>query len=94
MAKEIKGIVHKNPLMLDSCCMFTVEQEEETYLVVSTDLQACKDNIFVEQGQQICIKGSSIEDMNFKGVVFTEQAKIKVSRNGIGAKAAIAENTN
>lgn len=60
--------------------MFAVEQKEDTYLVVSTARQAGKDNIFVEQGQEICIRGSTIEDNNFKGVIVTEQAEIKVGK--------------
>lgn len=83
MAKEIRGTVQQNPIMLEQCCIFAVEQKEGSYLVVSTDLQASKDNIFVEQGQEICIKGSGIENLNFKGVVVTEQAEIKISREAV-----------
>ena len=86
MAKEIRGTVQQNPIMLEQCCIFAVEQKEGSYLVVSTDLQASKDNIFVEQGQEIRIQGSGIEDMNFKGVVVTQQAKIEISRDAVGEK--------
>ena len=80
MRKEIRGVVQNNPILLEQCCMFAVEQKEDTYLVVSTARQAGKDNIFVEQGQEICIRGSTIEDNNFKGVIVTEQAEIKVGK--------------
>ena len=80
MRKEIRGFVQNNPILLEQCCMFAVEQKEDTYLVVSTARQAGKDNIFVEQGQEICIRGSTIEDNNFKGVIVTEQAEIKVGK--------------
>ena len=80
MRKEIRGVVQNNPILLEQCCMFAVEQKEHTYLVVSTARQAGKDNIFVEQGQEICIRGSTIEDNNFKGVIVTEQAEIKVGK--------------
>lgn len=80
MRKEIRGLVQNNPILLEQCCMFAVEQKEDTYLVVSTARQAGKDNIFVEQGQEICIRGSTIEDNNFKGVIVTEQAEIKVGK--------------
>ena len=86
MAKEIRGTVWQNPIMLEQCCLFAVKQKEGSYLVVSTDLQASKDNIFVEQGQEIRIQGSSIEDMNFKGVVVTQQAKIEISRDAVVEK--------
>jgi len=78
MAKEIKGIVRQNPIMLPQCCLFVVEQDDGFYLIVSTDVQAAKDNIFVEQGQEICINGSGIEGMDLKGVLITEQAKINL----------------
>lgn len=83
MAKEIKGIVRQNPIMLPRCCLFVVEQEDGFYLIVSTDIQAAKDNIFVEQGQEICINGSGIEGMNLKGVLFTEQAKINLKKTAV-----------
>lgn len=87
MAKEIQGIVQRNPIMLEQCCLFAVEQKEGSYLVVSTDTQASKDNIFVEQGQKIYIKGSGIDDVNFKGVVVTEKAKVKImDKEGNGIK--------
>lgn len=83
MAREIQGIVQKNPIMLERCCLFALEQEEGSYLIVSTDLQACKDNIFVKQGQEVTIRGSGIEDMKFKGVLITEQAKIRISKEAV-----------
>ncbi len=67
--------------MLENCCIFAVEEEGGFYLVISTDRQAAKDNIFVEQGQEISIRGSAIKDINFKGVVITEQAKIKICKD-------------
>jgi hypothetical protein len=45
-------------------------------MVVSTQMQACKDNIFVEQGQDIAIEGSAVTDLDLKGVIVTEKAKI------------------
>lgn len=82
MAREIQGIVQRNPVILDKCCIFAVEQKEGSYLVLSTESQADKDSIFVEQGQEISIKGSIFEDKSFKGVLLTEQAKIKIHREG------------
>lgn len=79
MSKEIRGIVEKNPTLLDRCCMFVVKQNEEAYLIVSTDRQASKDNIFVEQGQEIQIRGSCTEYKNFKGIILTEHAEIKIN---------------
>lgn len=84
MVKEIKGIVKENPVMLERCCVFAVEQKNASYLVVSTEWQAGMDNIFVEQGQEISIRGSTIEDSTFKGVVLTEEAKIKIKEEKEG----------
>ena len=80
MTEVIKGIVKKNPIALEQCCLFALEQEEGTYLVVSTDRQAGKDNIFVEKGQEMIVQGSVLEDAGFKGVLFTQDAKIKVNK--------------
>ena len=78
MAKKVRGIVLQNPIVLERCCLFTVKQGDNTFLILSTDRQATKDNIFVEQGQEICILGSGIEDVNVKGVIVTEQAHIRI----------------
>lgn len=81
MVKEIRGIVQKNPVLLEQCCVFAVEQENGAYLVVSTERQAGKDNIFVEQGQEICIRGSLVDADSIKGILLTENAKIVLNRS-------------
>lgn len=78
MTEEIKGIVQENPVTLEQCCLFRLEHEEGSYLVISTDRQASKDSIFVAKGQEMVIKGSVMEDTKFKGVLITEQARIKI----------------
>ena len=78
MEKKIRGIVLQNPIALEKCCLFAVEQNENIYLILSTDTQATKDNIFVEQGQEICISGNGIEDVDMKGIIITEQAHISI----------------
>lgn len=78
--KQLRGIVQQNPVALEQCCIFAVEQGKDLYLVLSTEEQAGKDNIFVERGQEILIRGSMIEEQNFKGVILTERAKIALSR--------------
>ena len=78
---KIKGIVKQNPVVLERCAMFAVEDEDNTYMVVSTDRQAGKDNIFVAKGQEIAIQGSLIEDVGLKGVILTEQAQITIKKN-------------
>lgn len=79
--EKIKGIVSQKPVALERCTMFAVKDEDNTYLVVSTDRQASKDNIFVAKGQEIAIKGSLIEDVGLKGVIVTEQARISIKKN-------------
>lgn len=78
MAKKVRGIVLQNPIVLEQCCLFTVKQDDNTFLILSTDRQATKDNIFVEQGQEISVLGSGIEDVDVKGVIVTEQAHIRI----------------
>lgn len=80
MKEEIKGIVQENPIILEQCCLFALEQDGASYLVISTDRQASKDSIFVAKGQEMVIKGSVMEDTKFKGVLVTEQARIKIKR--------------
>lgn len=80
MTEVIRGIVQKNPIELENCCMFALEQEGDLYLVVSTERQAGKDNIFVEKGQEMIVRGSVLEDAGFKGVLFTQDAKIKMKK--------------
>ncbi len=78
MTEEIKGIVKANPIALEMCCLFVIEHEEGAYLVISTERQASKDSIFVVKGQEMVISGSVLKDVKFKGVVITEQARIKM----------------
>ena len=78
MTEEIKGIVQENPIILEQCCLFSLEQVDGSYLVVSTDRQANKDSIFVAKGQEMVIKGRVMEDTKFKGVLITEQARINI----------------
>ena len=80
MTEEIKGIVQENPVTLEQCCLFALEQKEGSYLIVSTDRQASKDSIFVAKGQEMVIKGSVLDDTKFKGVLITEQARINMKR--------------
>lgn len=84
MQKEIKGIVRQNPVVLENICVFIVEQDQGFYLVVSTDTQAVKDNIFVENGQEICIRGGCFETSDLKGIVVTNEAVINVSGTNLG----------
>ena len=80
MTEVIRGIVRKNPIALENCCLFALEEEEGMYLVVSTDRQAGKDNIFVEKGQEMIVQGSVLEDAKFRGVLFTQDSKIKIKK--------------
>jgi hypothetical protein len=76
MINKIEGEVIQTPTALDNCCLFAVRTKQGVYMVVSTQMQACKDNIFVEQGQDIAIEGSAVTDIDLKGVIVTEKAKI------------------
>ncbi|MBQ5675887.1 MAG: hypothetical protein IIV45_12575 [Lachnospiraceae bacterium] len=76
MEKEVKGIVTQNPVRMEQGCVFVVEQEQEAYLIISTDMQAVKDQIFVKKGQEIRINGCCMENMDLRGVLVTNNAKI------------------
>lgn len=80
MVMEISGIVRQNPVILEECCIFSVEQKDGLYLIISKDKQAVKDHIFVQQGQKIHIRGSSLSDKNFKGIIVVEWAKINTEK--------------
>ena len=75
MEKEVKGMVKQNPIMLEQGCLFVVEQDKDLYLILSTGMQAVKDHIFVEKGQEISIKGHCMEHMDLKGVLVNQEAK-------------------
>ena len=57
MKEIIKGIVKENPKEFEKCCIYSLEQEDGDYLVLSTDKQACKDSVFISKGQEIAVKG-------------------------------------
>lgn len=78
MEVMIKGAVVKNPVMLEECCLFAIQRDDDVYLVISTDKQAAKDNIFVEEKQQMSIVGSY---KPLKGVILTSESKIELERN-------------
>ena len=84
MEKEITGIVKQNPIMLDHWGIFVVEQDKDVYLIVSSDRQAVKDHIFVEEGQEIRIRGSCMITEKLKGILITKEAKITRMRTVMG----------
>lgn len=76
MIKEISGLVEGNPLVLDNCCLFSVRQGDECYLVLSRGEQSAKDNIFVAKGERIHVKGGVFENECLKGILISQQSKI------------------
>lgn len=81
---EIIGNVQGEPLLIEDCCIFSLEGKEGLYLILSTDRQAVKDHIFIGKGQQVQITGSILEQKDFKGIFVTERSKIKVKKDGKG----------
>ncbi len=77
---EVSGTVQGTPMILENCCIFSVEGEEGVYLVLSTDRQAVKDYVFVKEGQSIQIAGNSLKQDNIKGIIVTERAKIEIEK--------------
>lgn len=79
---EIVGNVQGEPLLIEDCCIFSLEGKEGLYLVLSTDRQAVKDHIFIGKGQQVQITGSILEQKDFKGIFVTERSRIKIKKGG------------
>lgn len=75
---EISGTVQGEPMLLENCCVFSVEGRDGLYLILSTDRQAVKDHIFIERGQEVQVIGSRLEQGSFRGIFLTERAKIEV----------------
>lgn len=40
---EISGTVQGEPMLLENCCVFSVEGRDGLYLILSTDRQAVKE---------------------------------------------------
>ncbi len=78
---EIFGIVQGEPMLVEDCCVFSLEGKAGLYLILSTDRQAVKDHIFIGKGQEVQITGSILEKENFKGIFVTEKSKIRIKRN-------------
>lgn len=78
---EIVGNVQGEPLLIEDCCIFSLEGKEGAYLILSTDRQAVKDHIFIRKGQEVQITGSILEQKNFKGIAVTERSKIEIRKN-------------
>ena len=62
MKEIIKGIVKENPIDLERCCLYTLEQDDGEYLVISAGRQALKDSIFVTKGLEMAVKGVMIAE--------------------------------
>lgn len=77
---EISGIVQGEPMLIEDCCIFSVEGKEGVYLILSTERQAVKDHIFIGKGQEVQITGSILEQENFKGIFITEKSKILIKK--------------
>ena len=77
---EIFGIVRGEPTLIENCCVFSLEGKDGLYLILSTDMQAVKDHIFIGRGQTVQVAGSILEQNSFKGILITERAKIKIRK--------------
>ena len=80
MKKEISGIVQQNPIIHENCCVYAIRKGEEVSLVLSTDMQAYKDDVFVAEGQEIWIQGEAFKVSDIKEIIFTEKASINIKK--------------
>ena len=78
---EISGTVQGVPTLLENCCIFSIEGEDGLYLILSTDIQAVKDYIFIEKGQEVQVTGSRLEQKRLRGIFVTDKAKIKMKKD-------------
>lgn len=78
MVKEISGMVSCNPMEIDNCTAFIIRDNEGMYLVLSKGIQGIKDNIFVKEGQEIKIRGDTINDEWIKGIILAEKSEINM----------------
>ncbi len=76
MIKEIEGTVSEQLVLLEHCMLFAVKESDGCYLVVSTNSQACKDDVFVRKGQKIQVRGGTLDEITIKGVLITEKSQI------------------
>ena len=79
---EVLGTVQGEPILIENCCIFSLERKDGLYLIVSTDRQAVKDHIFIGKGQKVQVTGSILEQDSFKGILVTERAKIEIKKKG------------
>lgn len=78
MKKKFKAVVIKNPQMYENCCAFVVKKRGGACLVISTDYQACKDHIFVKEGQEMEISGQVVDLTGIQEIIITEEARINL----------------
>ena len=57
--------VISEPIYMGEICMFNVQTEFETYTILSKDIQAVKDYIFVDKEQIIQLEGEIIGNTMF-----------------------------
>ena len=70
---SILCIVVTEPVYRNNICTFKVNVAGRTFTVVSKNLQAIKDNIFVTGNQKIEIEGKIIDD-----IIYTNKSRIKL----------------
>lgn len=70
---KLRGKVVMKPQLSGDVCKFRIFYNGVSYDVVSKGHQAVKDNIFVEQGQQIEMDGEIVEN-----VFYTNRNKINI----------------
>ncbi|SEW31781.1 hypothetical protein [[Clostridium] fimetarium] len=72
---RIEGIVIAEPIAFDNQCTFVVQTKNNQYQVISENIQALKDNVFIKTGQTVIIKGVEIIKKDSK-VLFSKNSKI------------------
>ncbi len=74
--KSMSGVVVRGPCYEAGICRFSIFCGNNVYEVLSYGQQAVKDNIFIEQGQTICVQGK-----DGYGIFYNYKSSIKLDKD-------------
>ena len=80
MTMKLIGIVTEDVVQNEDQCKYKINADGEEYLVLSTGIQAAKDNIFIRKGQQMEIECRGQKSTNNEMEVLAEKSKILLSK--------------
>ena len=75
---EIEGKVTKEPQVMEQWCEFEIESEQGLYKIISYDVQAAKDYIFIKRGQHLHIEGLNVINENNLNLLLSKSSRIEL----------------